>query len=88
MTPEDRRDLARRIANARRRLTVADSLVEAGATGRRRRWRSVLADGPAYRLERAAVAALDGDDLRRAREAVERLERAAARAGRDARGRR
>jgi hypothetical protein len=86
VTAEQRQALARRIAAASRRLSASDSLVEAGANGRRRRWRSVLADGPAYRLERAAVAALDGDDLRRAWEAVERLERAAARAGRDARG--
>lgn len=48
----------------------------------------MLAGGPAAaRLEREAVAALDSGDDRSAREAVERLERAAARAHRDSGGR-
>lgn len=88
MTAGDRRDLARRLGVARRRLAEADRLVQVGHAGSRRRWRSMLAGGPAAaRLEREAVAALDSGDDRSAREAVERLERAAARAHRDSGGR-
>jgi hypothetical protein len=88
MTSEVRSDLGRRFGIARRRLAEADRLVEVGAVAGRSRWRSVLADGSAERIERAAVAALTGDDPRAATEAVARFERAAARARRDAEDRR
>jgi hypothetical protein len=88
MTPEARRDLGRRLGIARRHLAEADRLVEVGSANGRSRWRSVLADGSAVRMERAATAALAGDDRREAGEAIARFERAVARARRDAEERR
>lgn len=86
MKLEDGRDLRLRLAAARRRLIASDRLVEVGAGGRRRRWRSVL-DPSTDQLERAAATAIDGGDLSAAMLAVERLERHAARASQDARRR-
>lgn len=79
MTTEQRLDLGRRLGIARRHLAEANRLVEVGGVAGRRRWRSVLADGSAERMERAAVAALAGDDRRVAEDAVTRFERAVAR---------
>ncbi len=84
MNPEVRRDLGRRLGIARRHLAEADRLVEIGSVNGRSRWRSVLADGSAERMERAAVAAVAGVDPRAATEAVQRFERAVSRARRDA----
>jgi hypothetical protein len=84
VSPETRRELGRRIAAARRRLVDADYLVEVEGG----RWRSVLAGGPADRLERAAVRAVRGNDARAAHQAVAALERAALFARRRVEGRR
>jgi hypothetical protein len=75
VTPDERRDLGRRFAAARRRVAEAGGLVEVASRDGRRRWRSTLPAEEVERLERRAATALASDDAEAARESVRAMER-------------